>query len=226
MRHGKLAGLGGIAFGAMFGAALGAGPGAAADAIDDAWPYGGTGSPYTSLHLPGFPEAGSGTNGGRDVFGPFTHTYGDYIATHTDDGTDEWYTAHSDTYVIPDFYTEERTEVTGLLDGSATFPSAGTVFDTTDLFPINSPIGVLNPFENSYVNDPELGFADQFTLNLFFIAGSNTFLSDAAGIKDVINVDGQQFTVFDLPYTAGAEPGFADLLAELTGAASAATDLF
>src|SRR5690625_1327281 len=186
MRYGKLFGLGGTALGAAVGVAMGAGF-AAADAIDDAWPYGGTGSIYTPLYLPGFTEAGSGTNGGRDVYFPLTHLYGDYIATHTDGGTDEWYTAHSDTYVIPDFYTEEQTKVTDLLDDSTGYPSVGTVFNTTDLIPINSPIGVLNPFEYSYVNDPELGFADQFTLNFFFIAGSNTFLSDTAGIKDVIN---------------------------------------
>ncbi len=218
--------------GAALGLAVTTAGHAAADAIDDAWPYGGTGPvDSSSLALPGFLfiAQGHGTNEGQDAFGPIVNNWGDYTATHTANGTDDWYTVHDNTFIIPGLYTNEHTEVTSVLDDSAGYPSVGTVFDQTELFRSNSPIGVPNWFSYTTLNDPELGYASQFTLWPLF---SNTFLNTDDGMKDVVSSFGQQFTLFEIPVTdaSGAgdasDAGFAELLAELTGAAPGATDLF
>lgn len=219
---------------AVLGAAVGFGVAlaghAAADSIDDSWPYSADVGAGSTLQLPGylFIAQGQGTNEGQDTFGPVVHNWGDYTATHDVQRTDDWYTVHDDTTIVPFFYTSQHTEVTGVIDDSDDYPSVGTVFDQTQLFPSNSPLGAIDWFTYSTLDDPELGYASQFTTWPVF---SNTFLYTDAGMKDVVSSFGQEFTLFEIPFTdtSGAgdasDDGFAQLLAELSGAATSATDL-
>lgn len=198
--------------------ALAAGAGVAAagtasagtDPIYDAWPYGGAAGPYYApLYMPGYYEAGSGTSSG------------DLVYTHTSGGTDEWYSAHTTTFDIPNLYDSSHEVVTKLLDGSASYPNVGTTYDQSELFPIYSPaFGTMNLVTNDTISDPKLGFGNQLSI----LGLSNTFLSDPAGIKDVVSSFGHQFTLFDLPFTApgadASDDGFAPLLAELTASGS------
>lgn len=116
MRGRSAVGVAGIAVG--IGLAL-AGPAAAdaggatnaANAIDDAWPYGGLDAYGVPPAIPGFVEAGSVTDSGRDQFGPITNSYADYIATRTKGGTDEGYSAHSNTFVVPNLYEDDHEAV-------------------------------------------------------------------------------------------------------------------
>jgi hypothetical protein len=59
-------------------------------------------------------------------------------------------------------------------------------------------------FTNSYLDDPTLGFANAFSvLNVV----TDTYLSDSAGVKDVLSVDGlPPLTLFEFP---AADPGAA-----------------
>lgn len=218
-------------FCAAFGAALAAGAAASADAIDDGWPYGGGGLGSMSLSLPGylFIAQGQGTNEGQDAFGPAVHNWGDYIATHDAGRVEDWYTVHDNTFIIPGLYTNQHTEVTSVLDTSDGYPSVGTVFDETVLFRSNTPIGATDWFGYATLNDPDLGYASQFSMGPLFI---NTFLSTDDGMKDVVSSFGQQFTLFDIPSDASgagdaSQTGdvFAQLSAELTGAATGAAEL-
>ncbi|MGB3287126.1 hypothetical protein [Mycolicibacter algericus] len=206
---------------------------ATAEDIDDGWPYGGVGGlTPSSLALPGFLviAQGYGTNEGQHAFGPIVDNWGDYTATHDVDKTDDWYTVHDNTFIIPGLYTNQHTEVTNVLDDAAGYPSVGTVYDETELFRSNSPVGAIDWFTSSTLNDPEVGYASQFTMWPLFM---NTFLYTDDGMKDVVSSFGQQFTVFELPFTdasgagdaSDAGGGFAQLLAELAGAAPGATDL-
>lgn len=221
----------------LLGAAVGLGfafaGNAAAEDIDDGWPYGGIGDVTpSSLGLPGslLIAQGHGTNEGQDAFGSIVHNWGDYVATHDVGQTDDWYAVHDDTFIIPGLYTNQHTEVTDVLDDSAGYPNVGTVFDETEFFRSNSPVGAIDWFTFSTLNDPELGYASQFTLGPLFI---NNFLYTDDGMKDVVSSFGQQFTLFEIPFsdTSGAGEasdagdGFAQLLAELTGAAPSAADL-
>lgn len=207
---------------ATAGIAVALAAGAAADAIEDAWPY-GTG---TWMSLPGYIDGTSWTNTGGDQFGPIGSSYGDYTATHTARGSDDWYTAHRSTFHVPYLYSGEHTEITGLLDDTAGYPSVGTVVDTTTLFQIDTHvIGLIDLFTNTVIDDPELGYASQFTIWPVFI---NTFLITEDGMKDVVGVAGQQFTLFEIPFTddsggadaSDAADGFAQLLAELAASAA------
>jgi hypothetical protein len=78
-------------------------------------------------------------------------------------------------------------------------------------------------FTNSYLDDPTLGFADDFTVQGFFGNGvglTDTFLSDAAGIKDVLSADGQApfLTLFEFPAVepASAASDLSQLLTEFS----------
>jgi len=205
---------------------------AAAEDIDDGWPYGSGGLGSSSLTLPGylFIAQGQGTNEGQDAFGPIVNNWGDYTATHSSAGTDDWYTVHDNTFIIPGLYTNQHTEVTNVLDPSDGYPTVGTVFDETQLFRSNTPIGAVDWFGYATLDDPELGYATQFTLGPLF---GNTFLSTDDGMKDVVSSFGQQFTLFDIPFTDASGAGdasetgdvFAQLSAELTGAATGAAEL-
>lgn len=213
MRHGTLIGLIGIAVGVAIGFAGHAG----ANAIEDAWPYGTD----AFMDAPGYIDGTSWTNQGGEQFGPIHSTYGDYIATHTYRGDDDWYTAHQSTFYFPILYSGEHTEVTGLLDDSAGYPSVGTVIDTTNLFEFDTHVvGLVNLFSNTVINDPDLGYASQFTMWPVF---TNTFLFTDDGMTDIVNIPGLQFTLFEIPFTdasGGADASdagdvFAPLLAEL-----------
>jgi hypothetical protein len=176
----------GIAFGAGLGIALAASPIAVADAIDDAWPYLATSSEY-------FPY---------------------YEATGLPSHAAESYTEQITFSDTPYLYDDEHQVVTALLDGSA-FPNVGTVEDDVYVLPVIPEDGGLVGaplFANSYLDDPKLGFADAFSLPGLFNPGfgiTDTYLSDAAGIKDVLNVYGlPPLTLFEFP---AADPGAATL---------------
>ncbi|BBX13329.1 hypothetical protein MNVM_24100 [Mycobacterium novum] len=203
--------------GAAVGVAVALAGHAGADAIEDGWPYGTD----TFMGAPGYIDGTSWTNKGGEQFGPIGTSYGDYIATHTYQGADDWYTAHQSTFYVPFFYSSEHTEVTGLLDDSAGYPSVGTVIDTTNLFEFDTHVvGLVNLFSNTVINDPDLGYASQFIMWPVF---TNTFLITEDGMKDLVGVPGQQFTLFEIPFTdasGGADASdagdmFAQLLAEL-----------
>jgi hypothetical protein len=209
----------GTSLGIALGAGLAASPVAVADAIDDAWPYGASSSPYyVATELPGYQ-------------GPHTYypdsTAEDVTYLHHPDPNDlpepdEWYTVHQTISTTGILSNETHQVVTALLDDSA-FPHVGTVADSVDFFRIiPAAIGLAPLITNSYLDDPTLGFADQFDL---LNVVTNTYLSDAAGVKDVLSVFGLPLTLFEFPTAdpgaAASEPGdgFAQLLAELTGTA-------
>jgi hypothetical protein len=206
-RYGVIVFLGAVA------AALAARYAPAADAIDASWPY-GTGA---SMEAPGFYDVLGWTDGGRDQFGPISSTHGDYTVAHSVDGPD-WYTAHITNFVVPSFYSNEHIEVLSLLDDSAGYPSAGTVFDTTKMFDFNFPIGgMMHLFTTTVIDDPELGYASQFSITPFF---TNTFLITDGGMKDFVTTFGWSYTLFEIPFTdasGGADASddaFTPLLAE------------
>jgi hypothetical protein len=203
----------GMTFGAGLGIALSHSPVAAADAdaIDDAWPY-LTPSPefsypyYSAAVLPGYP--GPLTAPAPDV--------NDVTYVHQPDPlgfpvADEWYTVHTTFSTVPIFGGESQSVVTAVLDGSA-FPHVGTVADGFAIFPF-IPVSLdatgLEPlFTNSYLDDPALGFADAFTVQGFFgpdVGITDTYISDAAGVKDVLSAYGlPTVTLFEFP---AADPG-------------------
>ncbi|GFG69511.1 hypothetical protein [Mycolicibacter senuensis] len=196
----------GIALGTGLGAALAASPGAGADAIDDAWPYltiSSTQFPqYSAAMLPGYiATLPTTSNGNTAIFAHELDSNGLPV-----DG-EEWYTAHMTSSYTPIFGSVGHSEVTAVLDGSG-FPNVGTTEDSLELFPfIPVQLGLpgLEPlFTNYFLNDPTVGFADAFTIQGFFGNGvglTNTFISDAAGIKDVLSVNGQEpfLTLFEFP---------------------------
>lgn len=215
----------GIALGVGLGVALGASPVAAADAIDDAWPYLAP-SPefsypyYSAAILPGY--RGPLTAPAPDV--------NDVVYVHQPDPLglpvdDEWYAVHSTFSYTPIVGGESHSVVTAVLDGSA-FPHVGTVEDASTFFPFipvrfNEP-GLEPLFVNSYLNDPALGFADAFTVQGFFGTGvgiTNTYISDAAGIKDVLSAYGlPTVTLFEFPAAdpSAAATDLGQLMAEFT----------
>ncbi|GFG70902.1 hypothetical protein [Mycolicibacter senuensis] len=199
-------GLIGAAVGAAVAVAGHAGH-AGADAIEDAWPYGiGIGE----MEAPGFWDPRGGTDG---VF-----------TVYDGSGGPDWYTAQISSFGIPLLYHNEHIEVLSVLDDSAGYPSVGTVFDTTEMFPFSLPIGgMMHMFSSTVINDPEAGFASQFTFTPLFY---NTFLFTEDGMKDIVSMPGLQFTLFEIPFTdasGGADASdigdvFAPLLAELAAA--------
>lgn len=177
------------------GCALGAAAAAGADPIDDAWPY--SGLPFGSPTLPGYADSASVTDVVRQQFGPLFSTAADYDILHAVGGAD-WYAMHDSTFLISSLYSDDHQVVTALLDGAAGYPTAGTVADQSDWFPVYNPaFGTVQLLQNSYVDDPKLGFGDQFAIGLTSI--TNTFISDAAGIKDVVGAFGQSVTLFEFP---------------------------
>lgn len=121
--------------------------------------------------------------------------------------TDGWYKIHETSSYTPILGSVGHQEVTAILDDS-TFPHVGTTTESLALFPFIpvglGVVGVEPLFTNYYLNDPELGFADAFTVQGFLGNGvglTNIFISDAAGIKDVLSVNGQEpfLTLFEFP---------------------------
>lgn len=214
----------GVAFGTGLLVALATSPVADADAIDDAWPYltrSSTEFPqYSAATLPGYQGPLTAIINGNDV--TYVHQPDPYGLPVTD----EWYTTHETFSYTPILGSESHSEVTALLDGSV-FPHVGTTDDSLALFPF-IPVGPgvvgLEPlFTNSYLDDPTLGFADDFTVQGFFGNGvglTDTFLSDAAGIKDVLSADGQApfLTLFEFPAVepASAASDLSQLLTEFS----------
>jgi hypothetical protein len=69
---------------------------------------------------------------------------------------------------------------------------------------IPDAIGLAPLFSNFYLDDPTLGFADAFELANVV---TDTYLSDTAGVKDVLSVEGlPPLTLFEVP---AADPGAA-----------------
>lgn len=194
--------------GAAVGVAIGFAGHAAADPIEDAWPYG---IGYGGMEAPGFWDPRGG------VDGVFTVTDGS--------GGPDWYTAHIDKLNIPLIYHYEHMEVLSVLDDSAGYPSVGTVFDTTELFPFSLPgFGMMNMFTSTVIDDPEAGFGSQFSFTPLF---TNTFLFTDDGMTDIVSIfPGLRFALFEIPFTdasGGADASdigdvFAPLLAELAAA--------
>lgn len=101
----------------------------------------------------------------------------------------------------------------------------GTVADQFQLFPIGAPaISDVWLIQSVSLDDPDLGSASAF---YFFPGFVNTYISEDAGIQDIVNFFGQSFTLFDVPSSAtsaaaGAASelgdGFQQLLTEFTSA--------
>ncbi|MEB3034867.1 hypothetical protein [[Mycobacterium] nativiensis] len=197
-----LGGLLGACLGVALGTAFAPGPVAAADAIDDAWPYLDAASQYfpyyTATVLPS-PALLPGTDSGYT----FDQTY-----------------SYSD---VPYLYDSAQYVVTSTVDDLA-YPHVGTVLDSLLLLPIVPAVGGMvgaPMFTNVSLDDPVLGFADAFTV----LNGlTNTYLSDSAGVKDVLSIYGlPPVTLFEFPAVdaGGTAPesgdGFAQLLTELAG---------
>ncbi|MGH3562611.1 MAG: hypothetical protein ACRDTN_12640 [Mycobacterium sp.] len=203
----------GVAAGAGLGAALAASPSAVAapDPIDEAWPYGvpdvGPTLPSFGTTLPGFPDTASITNQETQNFGPIALSQADFNYLHSVGGSD-WYSVHDSTFVIPDLFTDDQQKVTDLLDTTATYPTVGTVATQFELFPINTPaVGGVSLIQGYSLDDPQLGSASAFALPGI----ANTFISDTAGMKDVINFFGQPFTVLDIPLSTSGSAAASDL---------------
>ncbi|MDD7814808.1 hypothetical protein PP713_19800 [Mycobacterium sp. CSUR Q5927] len=187
----------GAGLGIALGSAIAAGPVAAADTIEDAWPY---------LQPP------------STVF-PYYYAAG----LPTIPGTDLWYTVDHTYSSVPYLYNYFHDVVTATLDGPE-YPHVGTVSDALVLLPIIPAVGGMvgaPVITNYYLEDPQLGFAHAF--NLLNVL-TNTYLSDSAGVKDVLSIYGlPPLTLFEFPAVdAGGTAsesgdGFAQLLAELAG---------
>lgn len=199
--------LAGLAVGAGFGLALAASPAALAGPIDDAWPYGATGA----VSLPGHPGPHSfPATGGYDV----TYVHDPYFTQNPPPG-DEWYTIHQTTTSIPILGSFTHTEVTSLIDTTDPIPHVGTVVDDMGLFPVPVLGGVVGApmIANHSLDDPELGTASVY--NLFFGLFENSYLSDSAGVKDVVGVFGVPITLFEIPAADASAGGAADASGEL-----------
>ncbi|WP_131813804.1 hypothetical protein [Mycolicibacter kumamotonensis] len=207
----------GIAVGTGLGVALAASPVAGADAIDDAWPYlSMTSTPYPVATFPGAIASLPTTSNG-DIATYVHHLW----------ANDEWYTAHATNTYITLLGSVGHSEITAILDGS-TFPHVGATEDDVSLFPF-TPVqiglsGYQPMFINSYLNDPTIGFADTFTMQGYFGNGvgiTNTYISDAAGIKDTLSFEGQPpfLTLFEFPATdpASAASDLSQLMTDFTG---------
>jgi|GEM_PF-3704091 hypothetical protein len=192
----------GAGLGVALSAAFAPSPAASADAIDDAWPYLNATSPYfpyyTATGLPS-PTLLPGT----DSEYTFDQTY-----------------SYSD---VPYLYDSDQYVITSTVDGLA-YPHVGTVLDELLVLPIIPAVGGMvgaPVFTNYSLDDPALGFADAF--NLLNVV-TNTYLSDSAGVKDVLSIYGlPPLTLFEFPaLDAGMSAsesgdGFAQLLAEFAG---------
>lgn len=214
----------GLTFGTGLGVALAASPSAGADAIDDAWPYlsmSSTSYPqYSATMLPGYMAILPTTSNGEVA--TYTH-HSEPVGVPL---TDPWYTTHGTSTYITLLGTVSHSEITALLDGS-TFPHVGTTVDEVDLFPF-TPVqiglsGVQPMFINQYLNDPTVGFADTFTMQGYLGNGvglTNTFISDAAGIKDTLSFEGQPpfLTLFEFPAVepASAASDLSQLMTDFT----------
>jgi len=188
-----MAALVGVGLGIALSAAFAPSPIASADAIDDAWPYVTTSPVFPYYYATGLP---------------------------TSDNPD-WYTVDKTFSSVPYLYNYVHEVVTDNLDGPA-YPHVGTVSDALILLPIIPAVGGLAaaPLISSYsLDDPDLGSADSFTLlNVL----TNTYLSDSAGVKDVLSIYGLppmklfEFPADDADGTASESgDGFAQLLAEI-----------
>lgn len=222
----------GVVIGAGLGGAIAAAGTAVADPIHDAWPYYGDGwSPSLAI------LRGSETTTDQQNYGPITVTH--YTSMYpTDDPVyfdeargrfiqGDWYSTSGTTVDLPLVGTIEQQTVTALLDGSASYPNVGTT--------IESIVSAL--FWNNSINDPTLGFQDEFRL---FSTGplqfDNDYVHDAAGIRDVVTIysapfipglplssGAYSFTLFEFPATGTGEAAsqagdaFQPLLAEVAG---------
>jgi hypothetical protein len=230
MRFANLLGFLGLAIGAGLGVALGASPVAVADSdpVDAAWPYGEVGGLSLAV-LPGYGGPVTTLPDGTVDTIVLHHPVSNPDSQPIPAG-DEWYTTQETTSTSI-LGSSNHSVVTALLDRSASFPHVGTVADYSDLFLVPAVGGVVGAplIQNFYLDDPKLGFADTFIL---FNVLDNNYLSDSAGVKDVVSVFGLPLTLFEFPATAAdaAAPDLSDgtqqLLTELTNALPGTDTLF
>jgi hypothetical protein len=190
----------GISVGAGLGIALGCSPAAGADPIVVDWPYDGT-------TLPGYVDPTSVTNFNDYSLGPLGNISTEDYDVDQSAGGAPWYSVSDVSSDSQYLFQNDYDQVTGVLDDSATYPSVGTVADSTEAIILSSPaIQGVPLIQNYYLDDPKLGLADGFSP---FPGVENFYLSDSAGIEDTLDAYGQSYTLFDLPLTASA--GASDL---------------
>jgi hypothetical protein len=201
----------GIALGAGVGAALAYSPTAVADPIVTDWPYDGT-------TLPGYVDPTSVTNFNDYSLGPLGNISTEDYNVDLSDGGAPWYSV-SDVYSDSQYlFNNDYDQVTNVLDDAPGYPSVGTVADSFQGIILSSPaIQGVPLLQNYYLDDPKLGLEDGFSP---FPGVENTYLSDSAGIEDIVNAYGHSYTLFDLPASAasGADlgDGFQQLMTEFT----------
>jgi hypothetical protein len=197
----RVAALLGIALGTGLGVAIGSSPVAVADPIVDDWPYGGT-------TLPGVADGSSVTNFENYSLGPLGNISTEDYDVDQSAGGAPWYSVSDVSSDSQYLFQNDYDQVTGVLDDSATYPSVGTVADSFQGLILSSPaIQGVPLIQNYYLDDPKLGLEDGFSP----LPGvENLYLSDSAGIEDILNAYGQSYTLFDLPVT-DASSGASDL---------------
>lgn len=182
----------GMALGTALGAAITTGPTAGADPIDT-WPYGGA-------LLDEFSDSDP-TNVESYFFGMGTREDQVFDIIHPNDAE---FSSHVDTLNIPALLLNRQEEVFDLTSGGP-LPSVGTVSDLYETFYVPNGIGTESPmFVNEYLNDPMVGTAVATTL---FNALQNVYVSDAAGIQDVVALGAFHFTLFEFPAPEAAAEG-------------------
>ena len=199
----------GVALGTGLGAAVGSSPAAGADPIVDDWPYGAT-------TLPGVADGSSVTNVENYSLSPLGNISTEDYDVDQSAGGGPWYSVSDVSSDSQYLFHNDYDQVTGVLDDAATYPSVGTVADSFQGLILSSPaIQGVPLIQNYYLDDPKLGLEDGFSP----LPGvDNLYLSDSAGIEDILNAYGQSYTLFDLPFT-DASSGASDLsqlMAEFT----------
>jgi hypothetical protein len=126
------------------------------------------------------------------------------------------YSAHLNLSDIPNVENSEYQEV---FNSTGAAPADGSFSDTVQSLygPLPSVSGDVPYFTNSFIDLQGVGTGDEtIVAPLFFV---NQLVSDSAGIEDVGSFFGQQFTLFDLPFSdasAGAAADLSQLAAEFT----------
>lgn len=195
------------------GLAVASGPQAGADPIDDAWPYPG-------FYLQGG-YIGPPTNGiDLGLIG-----FGDRV--YDSSTSDPLYSTHDYWLNIPFLTRYDHQTVfdsTGF-DAVNAIPSDGTVSEELGLglIPNFFSLGFTPIFDNKYITDPMAGTGDQFTIVFFTQILQNTYISDDAGVRDVLSIFGQDYTLFDIPAASAAAvtPDAADAFTDLAAAVNA-----
>lgn len=195
----SVAALFGIALGIASAALIVVSP-ASADSILDDWPYYQPTYPayLIGATLPGSPV---GMAGGE--------TYYSDVAEQ-----DPWYTTTETNTLIPGLLETDNQQVTNVIDPSFGYPSVGTTYEESQLFPINTVIAGSEPlYFNQELSDPNLGSADYSST--FLNSFANLYVSDKAGIEDIVYAFGHSYTLFDFPLGGASAADVGDGLQQL-----------